>query len=478
MGRVKVFWVVLVVAVVAEGLAAAVAFGSDRVYWANNGDNKISFANLDGTGGGDLSTGSATVDRPKGVAVDPAAGRIYWANGGGDKISFANLDGTGGGDLSTGSATVNNPTGVAVDPAAGRIYWANLTGKISFANLDGTGGGDLSTGSATVVGPKGVAVDPAAGRIYWANYDGNKISFANLDGTGGGDLATGTATVNDPIGVAVDPAAGRIYWANFLGEKISFANLDGTGGGDLATGSATVNDPAGVAVDPAAGRIYWANEGGDKISFANLDGTGGADLATGSAAVGIPDFPALLEAPQGQAAPVVSGGASAPANLTCTGGGWLPDLVPAFLARAPQLAGHQWLRGAAPIPGAGASSYRALTPGSYSCRTTATNTAGTASQTSAPFTVHPPKRPQITKAKISSKHHSATFTFKAGASGSQCALTKRPKGKPKKKPIPKYRACRSPKTYKHLKHGRYTFHVRALSAGTPGTPANKTFTIT
>jgi hypothetical protein len=174
---------------------------------------------------------------------------------------------------------------------------------------------------------------------------------------------------------------------------------------------------------------------------------------------------------------VVSGGASAPASLSCTGGGWLPDLVPAFLGRAPQLAGHQWLRGATPIPGASASTYRALTPGSYSCRTTAANAAGTASQTSAPFTVNSPKQPQITKAKISSKHHSASFTFKAGASGFQCALAKRRKGKHKKKPTPKYRACKSPKTYKHLKHGRYTFYVRALSAGAPGTPASKNLTI-
>ena len=59
----------------------------------------------DGTGGGDLFTGVATVNNPQGVAVDPAAGRIYWANVGGNKISFANLNGSGGGDLITAGAT-------------------------------------------------------------------------------------------------------------------------------------------------------------------------------------------------------------------------------------------------------------------------------------------------------------------------------------------------------------------------------------
>ena len=51
-----------------------------------------------------------------------------------NKISFANLNGSGGGDLVTTGATVSSPTGAAVDPAAGRIYWANLgaSGKISY----------------------------------------------------------------------------------------------------------------------------------------------------------------------------------------------------------------------------------------------------------------------------------------------------------------------------------------------------------
>jgi hypothetical protein len=36
------------------------------------------------------------------VAFDPAAGRIYWANVVDNKISFANLNASGGGDLATG----------------------------------------------------------------------------------------------------------------------------------------------------------------------------------------------------------------------------------------------------------------------------------------------------------------------------------------------------------------------------------------
>ncbi len=80
-----------------KGLAA------DRVYWVNgSASNSISFANLDGSGGADLSLMGATPGGPFGLALYPAAGRIYWADPGVNKISFANLDGSGGGgDLIT-----------------------------------------------------------------------------------------------------------------------------------------------------------------------------------------------------------------------------------------------------------------------------------------------------------------------------------------------------------------------------------------
>src|SRR5436309_1032098 len=114
--------------------AAAAAHAGDRVYWTDDADATIS-----------------------------AAGRIYWANYNANKISFANLNGSGGGDLNTGAATVNYPTGVAIDSASGRIYWANNgAGTISFANLDGSGGGDLTITGTAVSDPAGVAIDPAA----------------------------------------------------------------------------------------------------------------------------------------------------------------------------------------------------------------------------------------------------------------------------------------------------------------------------
>jgi DNA-binding beta-propeller fold protein YncE len=361
---------------------AAAANAAERVYWSNNVANKISFANVDGTGGGDLSTTGATVSSPRGAAIDTATGRVYWADAFADKISYASLDGSGGTDLNTSGASVSAPTGVAIDPAAGRIYWANQGGsEISYANLDGSGGGDLNTVGATVNGPEGVTVDPAAGRVYWANFIGNEVSYANVDGTGGGDLGV----VLHPSGVAINRDDNKIYWARRSDDLIGVGDLNplAIGAGTVSTTGATVDDPSGVAVDAASGRIYWANNSGNKISFAALDGTGGGDLATPGATVSGPRFVSLLRSPSGAGAPAITGGSATGSTLSCSPGSWAPDELAAFLYQAPTRSAYQWSRDGVGIAGANASSYQPAAPGSYSCRVTASNAAGSATQTSA-----------------------------------------------------------------------------------------------
>jgi hypothetical protein len=75
-----------------------------------------------------------------------------------------------------------------------------------------------------------------------------------------------------------------------------------------------------------------------------------------------------------------------------------------------------------------------------------------------------PPAAKITRAKIGSQHGAAIFSFKAigSATGFQCALVTRREHH--KQPKPHFSSCKSPKTYKHLKSGKYTFEVRALSA--------------
>ncbi len=392
------------VVAVAVALLSSVASAraADRIYWANYTGNTISYAKLDGTGsGGDVNTSGGDVSFPTGVTIDAAAGRIYWDNFGGTaQLAFARLDGFGGGNLFSTSVATN---GVALDKAAGHFYVVNPNGggQILRFNLDGSGPLGLSNAGATMNGPEGLTIDVASGRVFWANRAGNKISYTRLDGTGGGgDLNTTGATVSGPSGVALDPASGRIYWANYTGNKISSAKLDGTGGGgDLNTTGATVSGPSGVALDPASGRIYWANYTGNKISFAKLDGTGGGgDLNTAGATVNTPRSPALLSAPTANGAAAVTGTSTPGSVLSCSDGGWAPDLVGTFLSRAPQTVTHAWSLGGTDIAGATSDTYTAFAPGDYRCTITASNAAGAAAQQSAPHAIAAPVPPPDTVA--------------------------------------------------------------------------------
>jgi DNA-binding beta-propeller fold protein YncE len=377
------------------------AHAADRLYWSNS-DGVISYANLDGSGAGDLHITGVPVNNPAGIALDPAADRIYWANSPGSKISYAYLDGTGGHDLPITGVPVMVPSGIALDPAAGKVYWANaFGGTISYANVDGSGAGNINTGQATVYLPEGVAVDPGAGRIYWGNALGGAngtdgtTSFANLDGSGGRDLSPAFVTFGQPTGVAVDPATSRLYWANSVGiAAISFANLNSFGGGDLKTVGAPADSPEGVALDSGAGRIYWADNGdpgvnSGGISYANLDGSGGGPFKTGAATVSNPNFVALLETPLAARAPTVTVGSS-DAAVSCSPGAWAPDQVASFLYRAPYTFSYRWSLDGVDIPGATASTYAPAVAGEYRCRVTASNAAGSADQTSAPRDLNPP----------------------------------------------------------------------------------------
>lgn len=79
---------------------------------------------------------------------------------------------------------------------------------------------------------------------------------------------------------------------------------------------------------------------------------------------------------------------------------------------------------------------------------------------------------RITKAKISPTG-TATFRFRALGAGRSfsCALVPAAR-------LPAFAPCSSPRTYRHLNPGRYTFSVRASgSGGTDATPARHAFRV-
>jgi len=185
------------------------------IYWANDGsgegDGSIAWAKLDGSAGGLLNTAGATLVEPYKIGLDPVNGRVYWGNnpsGGDISISYANVNGTGGGNLSLSTAP-ENAWGFAVDPAAGRLYWTegNLD-RFAYTGLLGGNVSILDTTGAVVNSSYGFALDPTLNKIYWVNYGNNAnrtngIGFASLSGGNGGNITPPTAPFNGPQDLVV-----------------------------------------------------------------------------------------------------------------------------------------------------------------------------------------------------------------------------------------------------------------------------------
>ena len=380
---------------------AASAQAAELLYWDNfsgKSADSISVANVDGSGGGSLNLTGAELTDPEGMAIDSVTGRLFVAgsnSGPGEigQILFANLDGSGAGVFSAPGAPVEEPLGVALDPNTRTIYWVNSpTGpdSIAWAKLDGSAGGLLNTTGATLEGAYKIAVDPVHGRVYWANTEEvlDTISYANVDNSGGGNLdLTGATPPKQISALAVDPAAGRIYWLDNEVGRISFASLSGGGGGDVNTTGATFDDPFGLAFDPTIQKFYWGNyehkeERTNAIGFANLAGGGGAITPTDAPVAG-PQDPLILKSPSGTAAPQVTRSKKNRAALSCSSGSWASDFPGSFVYQAPHTLGYQWTRNGKPVSGASAATFTAKSQGKYACVVTATNQAGSSSQTSA-----------------------------------------------------------------------------------------------
>jgi DNA-binding beta-propeller fold protein YncE/Ca2+-binding RTX toxin-like protein len=383
-------------------LLPATASAADSIYWGNEG-SAVRVGNLDGTGtASDVAAGS-----PCGVAIDSAAGKIYWANWFSGTIQRGNLDLTGTPETLF-SAPSSNLCGVAVDPANNKIYWANFsTNEILAGNADGTGTPSTLFTDPGGSAPSGVAIDPAAGKIYWTNQFTDVVRVGNLDGSGTASTLFGSE--DNPIGVAIDPDAGKIYWTDLASGTVRAGNLDGSGTASTLFGGE--NGPGGVAIDPAAGKIYWDNFFGGTIRVGNLDGSGTASTVFGGESSTL--FAALLRAPAGTDPPAIS---EAGGELSCSEGSWAPDLLGAFLYRAPQGFAYQWLQDGNEIAGATDSTFTPTEPGSYTCQVTASNHAGSASQTSEAFIV----APEETGATVTVA--GGAITFDAGAGQTNTAV--------------------------------------------------------
>jgi hypothetical protein len=231
--------------------------------------SSVARVGTDGTGLA-LSVVSSTVS-VYGVAVDSVHGKVYFTSHTGDRLSRANLDGTGLEANFITVATGGGATGMAIDVVNGHLYWAQAYqpngGGIMRANLDGTGVTQILSGFNVY----DIALNVAGNKIYYAgdfnfsigrcdlNGANNNRTFLNGVGGGGG---------NGIAGLAVDLVNGKLYWNR--GNGIGQANLDGTG--VVNPFIALANGSVDIVPDPVTGKIFWTRNGG-AVGRADLNGT-------------------------------------------------------------------------------------------------------------------------------------------------------------------------------------------------------------
>ena len=154
-----------------------------------------------------IYTGGKGFSHPSRIAIGQPV-KMYWIDEGTNKIRRANLDGSQVEDV---LARLPDPYGIAMDVAAGKIYWTDReTDRIQRANLDGSEVEDIVTSG--LEGPTGTALDVTAGKIYWTDIYSEKIQRANLDGSEVEVLVT--SGLDYPYGIALDVVAGKMYWTD------------------------------------------------------------------------------------------------------------------------------------------------------------------------------------------------------------------------------------------------------------------------
>jgi uncharacterized protein (TIGR03437 family) len=268
-------------------------------------------------GDGGMST-AALLDTPRGVAVD-AFGSLFIADSGNDRIRKVSSGGiittvagsgangfSGDGGPAT-SASMDQPRGVAVD-SSGNLFFADYYNerirKVSSGGVITTVAGNGKFGfagdggpatSASLNSPTGVALD-ASGNLYIADRDNQRIRKVSASGiittfagngtasfSGDGGPAA-SAALNYPTSVAVD-ASGNLFIIDRENHRVRKVSANGvittvagngtasfSGDGGPATSASFNFDLDGAVAVDLAGNLFIADSYSNRIRKVSASG--------------------------------------------------------------------------------------------------------------------------------------------------------------------------------------------------------------
>lgn len=195
----------------APALAMSLAYhaGADQLYVGTG--TQIIRVNGDGTSPTTIATGLSNVN---GMAIDAVNGKVYWAEQGVNRIARSNLDGSSIETVvNTTYAGTTTERGVALDGNGG-LYWTDsATDGVYFADIGSFTGTPVAAmqivNLAALLGsgatPNGIGSDGTS--LYWtegaSGFRG--IYRSALDGTGAGLLLSTLPTTHSPIGISAVP---------------------------------------------------------------------------------------------------------------------------------------------------------------------------------------------------------------------------------------------------------------------------------
>jgi hypothetical protein len=368
------------------------AFGAaDNVYWSDSSSGVLRTGNLSGTGAASLLTG---LQSPGGIVLAPTAGKIYWAEApeaAAGKIQVGELNGAAAPQTLYTEPAGARPADLAIDAGAGKLYWTDEgSGAIETATTAGGGAPSVLYSEPQAAHPSGIAIDSAAGKLYWTDEGSGEIREGAL---GGGSAKTlyKEPEGSRPSDIAIASSTGRVYWTDAGSGTIRDAPMSGSGEAQTLYTDPAGSAPRGLALDAATGSLYWADSGLSALRTASLAGGGVAQSLFSSEAAAA--YPALLGAPKGEGVPPIAGSVAIGQTLTCGNGQWGSNAPGADFYQAPQAYAYQWQLNGTNIAGAQSSTFKLSGEGSFTCVVTATNAAGSATQTSAAAVtkVGPPK---------------------------------------------------------------------------------------
>jgi hypothetical protein len=394
------------------------------------------------------------------------------AGPGGGGASSTNFNGAGGGDFggagARGGLSTTTPGGTA---GAGGASYGDLNS--SFLQ-GGSGGGGNTWGGATgggggggAIALVGATVTVAPGAVVFADGGGGAVgSGASGGGSGGAIVVHGNIVEIDGALVARGGEGGA---GGCCGDG------GGGGGGRIAYQFRTLI-AAGTAL--VNGGSSGTRSTGGCCSHGGLspDVTGAMGVVTKVQAATASTGPATAVSSTGA---TLNGTVNPNSNATTyhfdfgTTGAYGTKIPASDLSVGSDAADHVVSTALGSLAPNTTYHYRVVATDAMGFTTTGPDVGFTT--LAAPPVPPKPKKPNtiLSKAKIDAANGTATFKFKAKgqATGFQCALVKKHKKT-------KFKKCRSPKTYKKLKPGKYTFKVRAIGpGGTDPSPAKKKFTI-